>query len=31
MIVARYRATGLQLMRRIPREGWHTLVFQRRR
>lgn len=31
MIVARYRATGLQLKRRIPREGWHTLVFRRRR
>ena len=31
MIVARYRAAGLQLKRRIPREGWHTLVFQRRR
>lgn len=31
MIVARYRVTGLQLKRRIPREGWHTLVFQRRR
>lgn len=31
MIVARYRAAGLQLKRRIPREGWHTLVFSRRR
>jgi ribosomal protein L11 methyltransferase len=30
LIVARYRATGLSLARRIPREGWHTLVFQRR-
>lgn len=30
MIVARYRAAGLQLKRRIPREGWHTLVFNRR-
>src|SRR5690606_35861065 len=30
MIVARYRATGLRLKRRIPREGWHTLVFDRR-
>jgi len=30
MIVARYRATGLTLARRIPREGWHTLVFNRR-
>lgn len=30
MIVARYRATGLALARRIPREGWHTLVFKRR-
>ena len=30
LIVARYRATGLALARRIPREGWHTLVFCRR-
>ncbi len=30
LIVARYRATGLALARRIPREGWHTLIFQRR-
>lgn len=30
LIVARYRATGLSLARRIPREGWHTLVFRRR-
>ncbi|MBS4047564.1 MAG: 50S ribosomal protein L11 methyltransferase [Alphaproteobacteria bacterium] len=30
LIVARYRATGLTLARRIPREGWHTLVFRRR-
>lgn len=30
LIVARYRATGLSLARRIPREGWHTLVFKRR-
>lgn len=30
MVVARYRATGLQLQRRIAREGWHTLVFRRR-
>jgi ribosomal protein L11 methyltransferase len=30
LIVARYRATGLSLTRRIPREGWHTLVFKRR-
>lgn len=35
LIVARYRATGLEfgglaLARRIPREGWHTLVFHRR-
>lgn len=30
LIVARYRATGLSLARRIPREGWHTLVFHRR-
>ena len=30
LIVARYRATGLSLARRIPREGWHTLVFNRR-
>lgn len=30
LIVARYRATGLSLARRIPREGWHTLVFERR-
>ncbi|MEK9969300.1 MAG: 50S ribosomal protein L11 methyltransferase [Ferrovibrio sp.] len=30
LIVARYRGTGLSLARRIPREGWHTLVFQRR-
>ncbi len=29
-IVARYRAMGLTLARRIPREGWHTLVFKRR-
>lgn len=29
LIVARYRATGLALQRRIPREGWHTLVFAR--
>lgn len=29
LIVARYRATGLALQRRIAREGWHTLVFQR--
>lgn len=31
LIVARYRATGLVLQRRIAREGWHTLVFSRRR
>lgn len=35
LIVARYRAAnlrtgGLSLARRIPREGWHTLVFKRR-
>lgn len=30
LIVARYRSTGLTLARRIPREGWHTLVFHRR-
>jgi len=30
LIVARYRATGLTLARRIPREGWHTLIFRRR-
>lgn len=35
LIVARYRAAGLHfggltLARRIPREGWHTLIFQRR-
>ncbi len=30
LIVARYRAMGLTLARRIPREGWHTLVFKRR-
>lgn len=35
LIVARYRAAGmhfggLALARRIPREGWHTLVFGRR-
>jgi ribosomal protein L11 methyltransferase len=30
LIVARYRSTGLALARRIPREGWHTLVFKRR-
>lgn len=30
LIVARYRSTGLTLARRIPREGWHTLVFTRR-
>lgn len=35
LIVARYRAAGLHfgglsLARRIPREGWHTLVFERR-
>lgn len=30
LIVARYRATGLVLRRRIAREGWHTLVFARR-
>lgn len=30
LIVARYRATGLSLARRLPREGWHTLVFHRR-
>lgn len=30
LIVARYRSTGLALARRIPREGWHTLVFRRR-
>jgi ribosomal protein L11 methyltransferase len=30
LIVARYRATGLSLARRIPREGWHSLVFKRR-
>lgn len=30
MVVARYRATGLRLLRRIAREGWHTLVVQRR-
>jgi ribosomal protein L11 methyltransferase len=30
LIVARYRVTGLTLARRIPREGWHTLVFRRR-
>lgn len=30
LIVARYGATGLSLARRIPREGWHTLVFRRR-
>jgi ribosomal protein L11 methyltransferase len=35
LIVARYCAAGLQagglsLARRIPREGWHTLVFHRR-
>jgi ribosomal protein L11 methyltransferase len=29
LIVARYRATGLGLQRRIAREGWHTLVFRR--
>lgn len=29
-VVARYRATGLALYRRIAREGWHTLVFARR-
>lgn len=30
LIVARYRATGLRLQRRIAREGWHTLVMERR-
>jgi ribosomal protein L11 methyltransferase len=30
LIVARYRAAGVSLARRIPREGWHTLVFEHR-